>query len=91
LDAAAAGEPGTWTDLGTIRDWWLHDMGGARDAYRRAADSGDAEGLTQLAFLDWLDGDLVKARAGMERAATLGSGQAGGALARLPLVRSSTG
>lgn len=81
LEAALAGEPGAWSELGDLRDWWLHDVPGAREAYSRAAVSGDMEGLVQLAFLDRLDGDTAKARIGMERAATLGSAQAKGALA----------
>lgn len=81
LGAALAGEPGAWTNLGDVRDLLLHDTAGAREAYRGAADSGDVEGLVQLAFLDRLDGDTAKARAGMERAAALGSAQARGVLA----------
>ena len=81
LEAALAGEPGAWSNLGDVRDWWLHDVAGAREAFRYAADSGDVEGLVQLAFLDRLDGDMAKARAGMERAATGGSAHARGVLA----------
>ena len=55
--------------------------GWCREAYRGAADSGDVEGLVQFAFLDRLDGDMAKARTGMEHAAAMGSAQAMGVLA----------